>query len=124
MSASNKHEAYRKRCENNPFNMVFIVKRSWCKARGVPFDLDAEYLKSIWTGVCPALGITLSLPLQKNAVGGRPNSANLDRLDPTKGYVKGNVSWISGRANRIKYDATVQELKLIAAWYEGATTIP
>lgn len=51
-------------------------------------------------------------------------SAHLDRLDPNKGYVIGNVSWISGRANRIKYNATVEELRAIADWMERATTIP
>lgn len=53
-----------------------------------------------------------------------PHSAHLDRLGPNKGYVIGNVSWISGRANRIKYNATVEELRAIADWMERATTIP
>ena len=34
----------------------------------------------------------------------------LDRIIPEKGYVKGNVAWISGKANRIKSDYTKQEL--------------
>lgn len=38
--------------------------------------------------------------------------------------VIGNVSWISGRANRIKYNATVEELRAVADWMERATTIP
>ena len=55
---------------------------------------------------------------------GSHHSAHLDRLDPNKGYVIDNVSWISGRANRIKYNATVEELRAIADWMERATTIP
>lgn len=55
---------------------------------------------------------------------GSHHSAHLDRLDPNKGYVIGNVSWISGRANRIKYNATVEELRAVADWMERATTIP
>ena len=34
------------------------------------------------------------------------------------------MTWISGRANRIKYDATLDELKQIVAWVERVTTIP
>lgn len=60
----------------------------------------------------------------KDAKGrGSLNTAHLDRFDPKKGYIKGNVAWVSGRANRIKYDATLEELKSLVSWMEGATTI-
>lgn len=42
------------------------------------------------------------------------NSYSLDRIDPNKGYIKGNIWVISLRANRIKNDATVSELRMIA----------
>jgi hypothetical protein len=44
-----------------------------------------------------------------------PNSPSLDRIDPSKGYVKGNVWIVSHRGNTIKNDATHDELKAIAA---------
>lgn len=37
---------------------------------------------------------------------------------------KCNVAWISGRANRIKYDASIEELRQIVDWMERVTTIP
>lgn len=43
-----------------------------------------------------------------------PNSMSIDRIDPTKGYTPDNVWLICERANRIKSDATPEELKLIA----------
>lgn len=49
--------------------------------------------------------------------GGGPNSPTLDRIRPDLGYVKGNVIVISGRANRIKSDATIEELRDIASFY-------
>lgn len=83
--------------------------------------MDADYLASIWTGECPIFHV----PISYNHVGkGSVNSAHLDRVIPSKGYVKGNVTWISGRANRIKYDATLEELKQIVEWMERVTTIP
>jgi hypothetical protein len=39
---------------------------------------------------------------------------SIDRIDPSKGYTPDNVWLISQRANRIKNDATPEELKLIA----------
>jgi len=40
-------------------------------------------------------------------------SPTLDRIDSTKGYIKGNVWVVSWRANRIKCDASIEELELI-----------
>lgn len=44
--------------------------------------------------------------------------AELDRLIPSKGYVKGNVRWISSRANRLKSDVSIDELKKILKYME------
>jgi hypothetical protein len=46
------------------------------------------------------------------------NSPNLDRLDPAKGYVPGNVAVISQKANRIKTDACSSEIRRVADWLE------
>lgn len=63
---------------------------------------------------CPVLGIELQY-----GVGYRNDSSpSLDRIDSTKGYVPGNVLVISWRANRLKSDATLSELRLIAAYME------
>lgn len=40
-------------------------------------------------------------------------SPSLDRIDSSKGYVKGNVRVISARANMLKNNATVEELTLV-----------
>ena len=113
-------EAKRER-ENNYFLAYCRTKKSECKRKGFEFNLTPEYLESIWTGVCPIFGTKLT---RASSGMGSHHSAHLDRLDPNKGYVIGNVSWISGRANRIKYDATIEELRAIADWMERATTIP
>lgn len=77
------------------------------------------------TKVCRDCGRELSLDMfYKNGTGYRPEckdckkKAELDRLVPSKGYVKGNVRWISRRANRIKSDATIDELKKILKYVE------
>lgn len=94
------------------------LKKAECKKKGLPFDITPEYLESIWTDECPIYKVPF-VRFDK----GHPHSPSLDRMDPDKGYVKGNLTYISSRANRIKYDATVEELRLILDFMEGATTI-
>lgn len=101
------------------FNLTCVLKKSWCRKNKVPFDLDAEYLKSIWVDKCPVF----NKPFVRHDKTDDFSPA-LDRIDPAKGYIKGNVRYISARANRIKYNASVEELKQVLAYVEGATTIP
>ena len=110
---------HNKRCTDY-FRQYCITKKSECKRKNIPFDLEPSYLEEIWTNECPIF----HTPLYKNYKGrGSSHSAHLDRFDPRKGYIKGNVAWISGRANRIKYDASIEELRKIVDWMERVTTI-
>lgn len=61
---------------------------------------------------CPLLGVRLIPGQDKGS--DRSCSPSLDRIDPKKGYVPGNVWVISNRANQIKNDATAEELWKIA----------
>ena len=83
--------------------------KSKCKAKGIPFDLDVTDV--IPPDFCPVLGIKLELHNQGS--GYHVDSASVDRIDPTKGYTKGNVRVISARANLLKNDATSDELRLV-----------
>ena len=44
-------------------------------------------------------------------------SPSMDRIVPHKGYVEGNVIIVSDLANRIKTDATLQEIKNVIQFY-------
>ena len=78
----------------------------------VPFSLTADDI--VIPHVCPALGIPLIVG-QEQAT---DNSPSLDRVLPLLGYVAGNVIVISNRANRIKNNATIPELRAIADFFE------
>jgi hypothetical protein len=71
---------------------------------------------------CPVLGI----PLVARVGAGRSNrdevenSPSLDRIDNSKGYVPSNIAVISMRANMIKNNATLAELKAIVAYIEAS----
>lgn len=114
-----KSDEARKGRKVNYFGSYCRTKKSECKRKGIHYDLTPEYLESIWTGKCPISGLEISYG---NTGRGSVNSAHLDRFNPELGYIKGNVAWISGRMNRIKYDATLEELKAIVEWMESVTT--
>jgi hypothetical protein len=76
---------------------------------GVPSDLTTAFLLELWEqqgGRCyytaemtvPLGGSGLNRPV--------PECASLDRLEPAKGYVQGNVVWSCFRANSAKGDLT------------------
>jgi hypothetical protein len=82
------------------------------KDRGVEFGISLEDI-TIPTH-CPILGIELQM--HKGRSGGQPNSPALDRVDNSKGYVKGNVMVVSHLANMMKSSATTEQLVLFAEW--------
>jgi hypothetical protein len=89
--------------------------RQSAKRLGLPFNIEIEYLEI--PVVCPALGITL-----RASTGYRTDSSpSVDRIIPHLGYVKGNVQVLSMRANRIKNDATVEELKKLYDFMQRTT---
>ena len=88
--------------------------RRRAKNKNVPFEIDLEYVRSIVNNHCPVLGIALDWSCRRSETPSPiPSSPSLDRIDPERGYVKGNVWIISHRANTIKSNATHEELKLV-----------
>lgn len=85
------------------------------KSKGLEFTLTKADIKL--NKKCPLLGIKIDYSSDKAITHGRKgrqkNSPSLDRIDSSKGYTPDNVWVISSRANTIKNDATLEELKLI-----------
>ena len=78
-------------------------KRAYCKKsaiqRGLDFDLSTEYLTELWDnqdGKCALSGVDLGY------IGCGWCTASVDRIDPTKGYIEGNVQWTAWRVNDAK----------------------
>lgn len=73
--------------------------------KGREFNIGVEDVE--WVTICPILNI----PINYYSIGGRKSdTASFDRVDTTKGYVKGNVRIISNRANMIKSDLTLEQI--------------
>lgn len=88
-----------------------IIRR--CKRKGLAFDLKKEDLMVPKGFVCPILGIRLK-------VGGKHYDApSVDRVDLTKGYIKGNVFVMSMAANAMKMDMPISAWKKLRRKIEG-----
>lgn len=92
---------------------MFNNARIRARKAGVPFTITTDDIH-VPTN-CPVLGIPLFKRTGKR--GGGENSPSLDRIRPELGYVPGNIIVISNRANRLKSDASVKELRDIASFY-------
>jgi hypothetical protein len=85
--------------------------RSRAKTKGIEFTITVQDLE--WPEICPVLGIKLNYFAKMTE---RPFAPSLDRLDPKQGYIKGNVFVISNRANTIKNDASIEDLKNVLVY--------
>ncbi|PPE71462.1 hypothetical protein IS481_11995 [Caldimonas thermodepolymerans] len=97
---------------SDPRRRLVTLAKYRAKKKGIPFGITYEdvYVPRY----CPVLGI----PLRSGVGVACDHSPTLDRIDPDKGYVRGNVVVISNRANRLKGDAGWRELVRIAAFYQ------
>ena len=82
--------------------------RSRARRRGIHFELAVADIEM--PSRCPVLGIPLRLQGVRSA-----QSPSLDRLDPGRGYVRGNVRVISDRANRLKGDRSLHQVRELAS---------
>jgi len=81
--------------------------RHRAKQKGIPFDLALDDIAL--PVLCPVLGIELAVGEGKQ----HPASPSLDQIIAGAGYVKGNVRVISNRANSLKNNGTLDELRAI-----------
>lgn len=91
----------------------FIIKQSNTKRAGIEFTINFGDLK--FPEYCPVFNIKLDYFAK-----GKPqdNSPSFDRIDNSKGYIKGNVVIISNKANRLKSNSNLEDLKKIINYIE------
>jgi hypothetical protein len=81
------------------------------KADSIEFDLSPEDI--IVPLECPVMGVPLLF--EKGISDHLPS---LDRVDNSKGYVRGNVRVISWRANYLKKNLTLEQMKRLLHYME------
>lgn len=83
------------------------VAKQRAKTKGLDFNIDITDINL--PDKCPLLNI----PLSSFYGEATNNSYSIDRIDSSKGYIKGNVWIISKRANTLKGNATLEELEML-----------
>ena len=77
-------------------------------------DLTLEDLKEVWSKQehkCIYSGIELTLPIQYKSVWNDPiYTASLDRIDSSKGYIRGNIQFTSIILNKAKGDMSHERM--------------
>ena len=89
------------------------IAKQRAKKRNVEFSITKDDIEI--PELCPILGLKLKMN-NGNGHGGKDDSYSLDRIDNSKGYVKGNIQVISHKANSMKFTASPEELIKFAEW--------
>jgi hypothetical protein len=100
---SAKKKARREKYKNDIKYHVQEKIATWRKASCVPSDLTVDYLVNLYNqqgGCCYYTGEKMIFGWADGKV--RPQTMSLDKLDPDKGYIKGNVVWCCYLANTMK----------------------
>jgi hypothetical protein len=90
-----------------------LMQEAVARARRYKLPFNREAVRAVLEtapDVCPVLGIEFAVGTNSEA------SPTLDRLDPTKGYVAGNMTVISMLANRVKSTASPEQIEAVAKW--------
>lgn len=97
----------------NPEKILLHSARKRAKEKGLEFNIELSDIH------IPALCPVFNRPFEKGTRQKHDRAATLDRIDPNKGYVKGNIIVVSWRANNLKRDATLEELIALVDFYKG-----
>lgn len=93
-----------------------IARRA--REAGIDFDLTGEFLEGLWNAQNGLCFYTDYPMVSKLGVGISGNTLSVDKIVPSLGYVQTNVVLCTQRANTIKNNLTLEEMKLwMPAWY-------
>lgn len=95
--------------------------RQEAESREIKFDITKEYITDLWNrqnSICALSKKEMYLP-KEHSLQTRPQcTASLDRIDSDKGYIKGNLQWVTKNMNIMKMDMKqddfIRECKAVA----------
>jgi hypothetical protein len=95
----------------------YMHNRAKVRAKAKSIEFNIEVSDVVMPKYCPVFTkYELKKEPNNEKTGGKPWSPSLDRIDNTKGYIKGNIQVISNKANTMKGNATPEELLQFAFW--------
>ena len=92
-----------------PKNQILTRCKNRAKEYGIDFNLELDDI--ILPTQCPVFHTPLTYGAKHPE-----NRYSIDRIDSSRGYVKGNIQIISQLANTMKSNATKEQLDLFAKW--------
>lgn len=119
LTVEQKREIFERQYKAAPWRFTYDRARGRALREGIPFNITAQDVKNLWPKdfKCPVLGVTMQPNIGK--LSGGPCSPSLDKLNPSLGYVKGNIAVISLKANQIKsYVTDSSDLRKVADWID------
>lgn len=102
---------FEKHAKNKPLE-YYIWFEAKQQSKLLNFDFDLEVDDILIPDVCPYLGTTINKEINEDT---DLNNYVLDRIDTSKGFVKGNIHVISKMASIMKNEATPEILVTFAS---------
>lgn len=106
-NAAYQRQYLRHRRVNAPAKEMWRRAQARSRKRGIKFAIKDDL---VIPARCPVLNLVLTPGGKRSAT-----SPSLDRINPALGYIPGNVRIISDRANRLKGNRALPELRGLAA---------
>lgn len=107
-----KNRKLREWGEAHPEEKMLRQAKSRANVFGLDFNITVEDL--VIPKLCPVLGE----PIDRTAPRSRL-SPTIDRIDNSKGYIKGNVTVISHQANTWKSNMTINDMQKLITYMEN-----
>jgi hypothetical protein len=95
------------------------------KRRGLEYDFSSAQMRVLHMQFpsCPSCAVPFSVRYMYDIMGNRrpfmPNKPTVDRIDPSKGYVRGNLQLLCAPCN-LKKRRDVKAFTPYSAWHEAA----
>ena len=110
--ALNERERRNRDWKIDAARLLYKNIKSRCKRMGREFSIELEDI--LIPEKCPVFGFNLKREDRETWM----FAPSVDRIDSSKGYIKGNVTVVSWRANILKRDATLEELEQLFNYYK------
>jgi len=100
----------------NPERVMLLSAKARAKLKGLEFNLvESDIVIPKYCPVFPEIELIRTKGRWSN------NSPSLDRVDNSKGYVKGNIRVISNQANMLKSNGTIELFKRLIVYIESSS---
>lgn len=99
------HHAYKG--SKNIYLTYFTKIKLRANSKKIDFNIDIEYIDQLFemqNKLCAISKLPISFERSQK------QTASLDRIDSSKGYVRGNVQWLHKDINKMKWDFTQEKL--------------